>query len=150
MPRKWLGIVIHHTAGHQTDTVESVRKQHLAMGWRDIGYHYFIEIDNKGRSGLTRGHLKHGRSTELPGCHGNAKANSTMLGFCCAGNYSETVLNGKIYEDVLGAVLHVMKMHNIPASMIFGHREIKATACPGKLFPLSALKADVKDRLEDE
>lgn len=141
--RKWYGLVIHHTAGRQSDTIESVRAQHLKQKYADIGYHYFVEVDSKGR-----GHLKRGRSTELQGCHGNKHANNTMLGLCVAGNYEKQAMSDALYQDVLGAVLHVLKIHGVAAGKIVGHREIKATACPGKLFPLAALKADAADRLK--
>lgn len=136
--------MIHHTAGTQHDTVESERKYHKSKGWKDIGYHYFIEVDNKGR-----GHLKAGRSTELTGAHcDTGNWNKISLGLCVAGNYSKTAMSEELYRDVLGAVLHVMKVYQIPANMLFGHRDKDSTQCPGNLFPLSALKADVLDRLK--
>lgn len=105
-PRQWYGLVVHHTAGHQTDTVESERAYHLKKGYRDIGYHYFFEMDDKGRF-----HLKPGRSTEYQGCHGDAHANKYMLGVCVAGNYEKETLTEEQYQDVLGGVLHILKKY---------------------------------------
>lgn len=142
MARKWYGLVIHHTAGRKTDTVESVRKQHKKQGYADIGYHYFFEMDSKGRF-----HLKAGRSTELQGCHGDKHANKNMLGVCVPGNYERETLTNEQYKDVLGGVIRILQKHGIAAHKILGHGDIKPTACPGKLFPLNALRQDVKDRL---
>jgi len=142
MPRKWYGLVVHHTAGKQTDTVESVRKYHKAHGYADIGYHYFFEIDTKGRF-----HLKAGRSTELQGCHGDRQANKNMLGVCIPGNYDRDRLTEDQYQEVLGGIIHLLQKHEIAPDKLVGHYNIKATDCPGRLFPLNALKADVKDRM---
>lgn len=35
-------IVIRHTGAEEKDTAQ-VKKYHLGLGWRDIGYHYIIE-----------------------------------------------------------------------------------------------------------
>ena len=142
-PRKWYGLVVHHSGGSVRDTVGSIRRYHIDQRkYRDIGYHYVFQLDGKGRF-----HLKAGRSTELPGCHGNPKANSTMLGVCVAGNYDRDRLSDDQYKDILGGVVHILQKHGIAPEKVWGHCNIKPTDCPGTLFPLNSLKQDVKDRM---
>lgn len=42
----WSYIIVHHTGAEEKDTAQ-VRRYHLSLGWRDIGYHYVIERDCK-------------------------------------------------------------------------------------------------------
>ena len=55
-------IIIHCTATRPNAicTVESIRKYHRSLGWRDIGYHYVIYPD---------GSVHAGRPVEQPGAH---------------------------------------------------------------------------------
>lgn len=55
-------IVVHCTATPegQDKTVEQIRKEHLAQGWSDIGYHYVIDLQG-------RVHL--GRDVDISGSH---------------------------------------------------------------------------------
>ncbi|MDD3926939.1 MAG: peptidoglycan recognition family protein, partial [bacterium] len=134
--------IMHHTAGSQKDTVASVRKFHVEQRkYKDIGYHYLFEIRGN------HAYLKHGRDPAMQGCHGVNYWNSVALGICVAGNYSKYAPSETIYQDILSGVCHVLQKHSIKPDRLFGHRDVKATECPGKLFPLARLKADVKRKL---
>ena len=136
----WEGVMIHHSAGRQTDTVASIRALHKAKGWGDIGYHYVLEIKDG------RGFLKAGRSTEYAGAHaGLAYYNNRYLGLCVPGNYETQELPAAVYADLVGAVAHLAKKYDAPK--VLGHREVKPTACPGKHMPLVALRNEVQERL---
>ncbi|BCV21898.1 N-acetylmuramoyl-L-alanine amidase [Moorella sp. Hama-1] len=52
-------IIIHHTGAEEKDA-EQVRRYHLSLGWRDVGYNYIIERD---------GRVVAGRSLAIPGAH---------------------------------------------------------------------------------
>jgi hypothetical protein len=137
----WLGVVVHHTAGNIARSLQDIRDMHIANGYEDIGYHYFMEVDSNGR-----GHLKRGRSTELQGCHGVKWYNDRYLGFCIEGNYDEDRISEQLYQDILGAVKHILKANGIPrdrVKVVLGHRDVHATACPGKFFTLTRLKNEV-------
>lgn len=137
----WLGVVIHHTAGNIARSLEDIREMHIADGYEDIGYHYFMEVDSRGR-----GHLKRGRSTQLQGCHGKKWHNDRYLGFCIEGNYQEERVSEQLYQDILGALKHILKANGISrdrAKGVLGHCDVKPTACPGKFFPLTRLKNEV-------
>jgi hypothetical protein len=146
--RKWHSLVIHHTAGSQSQTLESVRNDQKRRGYADIAYHYCIVIDKNGR-----GHLKARRSLELDGCHGNEHYNKHALGFCVFGNYDKYPPSEELYQDILAGLRRVLDLHGISIYKVIGHKEIKAlrpterttaTACPGRFFPLDRLRQDLK------
>lgn len=142
---KWLGICLHHSAGSDTDTVESIRNLHVnANKWDDIGYHYVVETDKD-----NRGYLKTGRSDRYAGAHaGVSYYNNNYIGVCIAGNYSKYNLNEEFYWDLINALAHLCKKYTV--KKIIGHREIKATECPGRNIDLAKIRFDIKNKLGDE
>lgn len=139
---KWSGLLLHHTAGATKDTVESIRKIHInANGWGDIGYHFFIEIDEKGR-----GHLKTARDTKYWGAHaGVDKYNENYIGLAVAGNYSVSSMPEDLYNDMISAICQLFKKYNL--THLKGHKEVKATECPGKYLSMAKIREDVSKRL---
>lgn len=144
MARTWNYLIVHHSAGNQKETVASIRNYHVNHNkWSDIGYHFVIEVDSNGR-----GHLKRGRSDARDGAHaGVVKYNREGLGLCVVGNYDTMRMSEVLFKDVTGAVLHICKLYNISPKNVLGHKDIKATACPGRYFPLSRLKTEAMLRL---
>lgn len=138
---KWIGLMVHHSAGKTTDTVESIRAIHKKQGWGDIGYHYVLEIKNG------RGYLKKGRDTTYNGAHaGVGYYNNNYLGICVPGNYSKETMPEQLYLDLIGAIAHIIQKFDL--SKLRGHREVKATECPGMKINLDRLRSDVNYRLE--
>lgn len=141
---KWEGIVLHHTAGKKSDTVVSVRKSHKSKGYGDIGYHYFVEFPGTGAV------LKEGRSDKYVGAHDDAgDYNKTHIGVAMAGNYCINILSYTEYEKVIEFLCGLCRKYGVPAGKILGHKETKATACPGNIN-LSKLRSDVEARLKSE
>jgi hypothetical protein len=121
-------VIIHHTATTREARydLEWCRKLHLSNGWRDIGYHIYIEHD---------GTIKMGRPLELCGAHTKGH-NKHGIGICYVGGYEDyekdpvcTITNKQI-EAINLCVYHLRKMtgKELP---IHAHREFKATFCPG-------------------
>ena len=149
MPR-WTHLLVHHAVTAPGATVADLRAMHLARGFKDIGYHYVVQ---RAAPDYTRGHLKAARPTTLAGAHAGAAGwNSKAIGLCVVGTFHPGLphsdgMGDQLYRDVLDAVERVCRKHNIPAGNVKGHREVKATACPGDWFPLDRLKADLAERL---
>lgn len=157
MARRWTHLLVHHTAGDPRLTVEQIRQEHIRnRKFSDIGYHYVLARPGGGQQGF----LKVGRPDTQSGAHaGGPKQtkdgrawNSFALGLSVPGyfhpgNPHSEHMDEELYRDLLAAVLHLMQKYHIPAENLRGHREVKATACPGDWFPLDRLKADVKQRL---
>jgi hypothetical protein len=127
-------LVIHHTAGLKTDTMEQEKTIHINQGYKDIAYNGFIEWD---------GTFKKGRDWENPNQDQNAAnygLNNQSLSVSMAGNF-ENYSPSEAQEKTLIQVLATWaKRYNVPVQNIIGHYQVKdiiknpeaATACPGK------------------
>lgn len=140
---KWIGLMVHHSAGSTKDTVESIRYIHKDINkWGDIGYHYVLEIKDG------KGYLKKGRSTSYNGAHAGVDYyNNNYLGLCVPGNYSVNEMPTQIYNDLLSACCTIIQKFNL--TKVKGHREVKATQCPGLKVNLTQLRKDINKKLKD-
>lgn len=115
-------IVLHHRAGN--GDVLSIHDQHLKQGWSGIGYHYYIR-----KNGAIYG----GRPESTKGAH-CINYNSNSIGICFEGNY-ETETTMPQVQIKAGQELISYLRGKYPSAKVVGHRDLYATACPGKYFP---------------
>lgn len=115
-------IVIHHTASKTDLTVQEIHQMHLKQGenWKGIGYHYYI---NK------KGIIYRGRPEKYSGSHA-IDYNSISIGVCLSGNFEEEEPNVNQITSLI-ELLHYLRI-KYPNAEILGHRDLNATACPGK------------------
>ena len=123
------GIIVHHTAtlGPAT-TVEAINKGHkdrnftLSARGSYIGYHYVID---------SNGTVTQTRDDDEEGCHARGY-NKNYIGIGLFGNFE----NEKPTKRQTHALMHLIEKlrgnYGIPFANIKGHKEIKATACPGR------------------
>ena len=113
-------IIIHHTASTSEMTVESIHQQHLNQGWAGIGYNLYI---NK------QGEVWEGRPEEMSGaqCEGY---NSVSIGVCLSGNFEIEQPTEKQIEALKEIIGYLRTKY--PNAEIVGHKDLNATACPGK------------------
>jgi len=159
MARRWTHLLIHHSVTAPGATVADIYRLHRARGFDGIGYHYVLQRSRS--EDFARGHLKVGRADDRTGAHAGATRdkkpwNRFALGLCVIGTFhrglphSERIEEGSaIYEDIVAAVCHLCQKYHSPAGKVLGHRDVKATACPGDLFPLAEVKRDVAARLKE-
>ncbi len=141
--RDWDSIVIHHTAT-ETGTVESIHQVHQqridAAGnpWRGIGYHFVI---GNGQ-GMVDGEVE---STfrwreQLEGAHaGVSRYNQQGVGICLVGNFDLHPPTEAQVASLRQLIAWLSREYEIPVQRVLGHGQLKATACPGKYFPLDEL-----------
>ena len=116
-------IVIHHSASSRTGTTLAlIDAWHRNQGYDGIGYHRVIEGN---------GAVRQGRADSRIGAHAYGH-NHDSIGICVTGNFeTETPTTAQI--DALVQTCAVLcKRHGIPAAAIVAHRDLMATACPGK------------------
>lgn len=119
-------IVIHHTGNPKDDdlSAKEIHQSHLNLGWAGIGYHYVIRKD---------GTIEEGRPHWTIGSHAYGE-NSRSIGIHFSGNFeiksptSEQIESGALLLAKLGLDYGLVldKQH------VVGHRDLMATACPGK------------------
>lgn len=135
------GILLHHAAG--VGSVESIHNYHKnTKKWAGIGYNFYIRLD---------GSIWEGRGWDKVGAHAGASSgyNGKTIGICFEGNYSElTAMPEAQYAAGVWLIKEAFKRYGkIP---VWGHREVYATACPGRNFPLDKFKAVTSESEVDE
>ena len=119
-------IIVHCSATRegQQISVDTIRDWHLAKGWNDIGYHFYIDLD---------GTINKGRDIDKIGAHCKGH-NRNSIGICYCGGV-ET--DGKTPKDTRtqeqkDSLLNVLKTLKAmyPEAVIYSHNEFANKACP--------------------
>lgn len=110
----------------------AIRRYHKETnGWKDIGYHFGLEIVNWSYEILV------GRPLDMPGAHcKEGNMNTRAIGICVVGNY-DTAPPAPEALDVLvhRVVIPMMLVFRVPARNIVFHREYATyKTCPGTQF----------------
>ncbi len=137
--RTWKYIVIHHTAT-SSGSVESIDQEHSlrrdASGnpWRGIGYHFLIGNGNGMGDGEVQATFRW--RDQLSGAHaGDRQFNNFGIGICLVGNFEENGPTPAQVKAVSELVSLLKYQFRITEEQILKHGDLKATACPGRLFP---------------
>lgn len=126
-------IILHHSASN--GTVQSVHEYHKSLGWWGIGYHYFIEADGK---------IYRGRPEEFVGAHASSSNdyNTHSIGICLSGNFELTEPTPEQYQSLRWLIDDIKTRYNIKE--VLKHKDITATACPGKNFDIDKMQSIMK------
>lgn len=130
--------VIHHSGVDIKDNnkqFNSVRNYHIRRGWRDIGYHFFIEND---------GLVENGRKVGTIGAHCIGK-NYNSIGICLAGNFNNSTPSKAQIDSLRDLISKVKVLY--PKAKIGGHKQYWATSCPGKNFSDNVINSLVDDSI---
>jgi hypothetical protein len=106
--------------------LNSVLEAHTRIRYGDIGYHFVIDY---------AGRVWEGRSLSYEGAHVSSR-NEGNIGVMLLGNF-ERQKPSQAQLETLTKVSALLRRHfAIPARRVFGHRDIGASACPGRyLYP---------------
>ena len=119
-------IIVHCSATREGENFEvaEIRKWHLARGFNDIGYHFYIDL---------YGEIHKGRDINKIGAHCKGH-NRNSIGICYCGGVEA---DGKTPKDTrlecqkesLIAVLRTLKAM-YPNAVIHSHNDFANKACP--------------------
>ncbi len=145
----WRGIICHHSADRDglVMDLDRIRKFHTdpppaGRGWQDIGYHAVVEKVGPAYVALP------GRPLWLEGAHCPAQGqNKISLGICFVGNFEIDEMDWGQLVAGADLIAEWCIRFDISTRRITAHRDWKATACPGKNFPMSDLLAAVERTL---
>lgn len=126
--KKIEGIALHHSGVSVLQSVEVIHNYHKSKGWAGIGYHYYVRKD---------GSVYRGRPENMAGAHCPG-VNSTSIGICAEGNFSEETMSDVQKQAIIELVKDIKSRYDI--KWVKGHREIISTDCPGDNFPLEEIK----------
>ncbi len=145
---KLRGVMIHHTAGSNSysksqsaSIVRSIQSYHVGgQGWCDIGYNFLVD-----KYGQIFEGRKGGWTRMVRGAHaGNFEVNKSAVGISMMGNYDEAHTATAQRNAVVRLVAWRLGSKGLPAKgspykiggetmqRISMHRDISATACPGR------------------
>ncbi len=132
-------IILHHSATQDGKTLfwDDIRRYHREVnGWRDIGYHFGIELVESGYEILA------GRMLDQPGAH-TVNMNQKSIGVCFVGNFDLEPPPAAALELGASLVRALCAVFGIPFENVRGHRDYAAKSCPGKLFDLAAFRKSI-------
>jgi len=133
--------VLHHTATDR-GSVESIHAAHLkrkdsqGRPWKGIGYHFVIGNGNGMPDGQVESTFRW--RTQIHGAHaGKREYNEYGIGIALVGNFEEEPPSEAQLRAVKRLVATLKRAYDIPSNEVVGHNDVRATACPGKYFPLA-------------
>lgn len=124
-------IILHHAAGN--GSVEAVHNYHKSLGWSGIGYHYYVRKD---------GSIYRGRPEGTVGGH-TSGYNYCSIGICAEGNFETDVMSDAQRDAIRALVLDIRTRY--PDTKTIKHKDVAATACPGKNYPFDYIAAAEPD-----
>jgi len=146
--RSWEFVVIHHS-GTASGSVESIHREHQIRKdrsgnpWMDIGYHFVIGNG----TGMADGQISptFRWKQQIHGAHsGSLQHNDRGIGVCLIGNFEESCPSPAQLEAVTELITLMARRYQIASTKIVGHKSVRATACPGRHFPLTDVVEKVK------
>ena len=148
----WQYVVLHHSAT-DTGSVESIHAEHsrrkdsFGNPWLGIGYHFVIGNGNGMSDGEVVATFRW--KEQLHGAHsGQEQFNARGIGVCLIGNFELAAPTAKQTQSLRRLLIELCRRHEIEMNRVIGHSSVRATACPGKLFPLQQLRKSVQDSLQ--
>ena len=145
--REWKYIVLHHSASF-SGNAEIFDQWHRENNhWKCLGYDFVIGNGNgQGDGEIVAGPRWYSQEA---GAHANAEEyNKHGIGICLVGNFETQVPTPAQLAATQLLVDKLCRMFHIRAENVVGHNQIRkggCTACPGKLFPLMRIRADVPE-----
>lgn len=125
------GIVLHHAAASSA-SVETVHGWHKQRGYAGIGYHFYVRKDGK---------VYRGRPENWIGAH--TVGHNSKIGICAEGNFENDTMSAAQKNAISEVIAY---LHGKYGTMkVYGHRNLDATACPGKNYPFDEIVNDAKN-----
>lgn len=123
-------VFIHHTAMNEcfsqdecASEMRTIQNFHMdTRGWDDIGYNFLIGED---------GQAYEGRAWDRIGAH-TYGWNDVAVAFSIMGDYSHKLPNEEALDAVQAMIECGIQLGKItPDYKMYGHRDVRATECPG-------------------
>lgn len=100
------------------DDISVIREWHIARGFSDVGYHYFIQKN---------GNIQKGRAENVMGAHVRGY-NRDSLGVCLHGKNTFTK---EQFQALKNLVEDIRTRYNLKLSDVYGHRDFdNKKTCP--------------------
>lgn len=134
-------IIIHHSLTRDQQVVDwqAIRNYHLSLGWRDVGYHYGIEMVNGTPEILL------GRFETQRGAHTRQRGmNSRSIGIMICGNFDLAPPPVTMWPKAIRLVRDIQFRYDIGKEFVVGHNHFADyKSCPGKKFNMEKFRDEL-------
>lgn len=120
--------IIHHTASNDVPAA-TIHTWHKNRGWSGIGYHFVIRAD---------GAIERGRPEHTVGAHAGPEGNPDSIGVVLTGNFEAGKPTTKQIDSLVW-LIGTYLAGKYGQLKVMGHKDVTATACPGRNFPWAEL-----------
>ena len=138
-PLKKVGMIILHHMAHKTADIQAVHNYHRSRTyinssgktgyWSGIGYNYFITFD---------GTIYEARGLNV-GAH-TLNYNNRSIGIGFQGDFQQQEMPDAQLKAGAALCNKLLKDHSLTEKDIKRHKDLSATACPGKNFRFTDMK----------
>lgn len=118
-------ILLHHAV--YNGDVEGIDRIHKNKGWTCIGYHFYVRKD---------GSIYRGRKEDTVGAHAYG-SNYTSIGICAEGNFETDTMSVEQKNSIIELVNYLKNKYGV--TKVLRHKDVNATACPGKNYPFDEI-----------
>lgn len=118
-------ILLHHAV--YNGDVEGIDRIHKNKGWTCIGYHFYARKD---------GSIYRGRKEDTVGAHAYG-SNYTSIGICAEGNFEIDTMSVEQKNSIIELVNYLKNKYGV--TKVLRHKDVNATACPGKNYPFDEI-----------
>jgi len=141
-PRPWKWIVIHHSAT-TTGGAAAFDKMHRAKGWDELGYDFVIGNGTDTRDGQIEVgprwfKQKIGAHAKTP----DNRYNEYGIGICLVGNFMVQKPSPAQMKSLVKLCAYLMRTYHITPDRVLGHRDTKATECPGQYTDVALVRRE--------
>jgi N-acetylmuramoyl-L-alanine amidase len=139
-PRPWRWIVIHHSAT-TTGGAAAFDRMHRAKGWDELGYDFVIGNGTDTRDGQIEVgprwvKQKYGAHAKTP----DNRYNEYGIGICLVGNFQVDRPSAAQMRSLVKLSAYLMRTYHITPDRVLGHRDTKATECPGQYTDIAMVR----------
>lgn len=135
----WKYIIIHHSATPR-NSAAAFDRAHRRRGWNELGYHFVIGNGTNSADG--RVEVGPRWIKQKRGAHaGIDRYNEYGIGICLVGDFDIDRPTAKQVESLVKLVAFLTHEYRIPFSRLLGHRDIKATQCPGRYLDVGDIRS---------
>ncbi|MFQ6035255.1 MAG: peptidoglycan recognition family protein [Sedimentisphaerales bacterium] len=145
LEKNWTAIVIHHSGTNSGNAAIFDRWHREGNYWEGVGYDFVIGNGTDSSDGQVEATFRW--REQRTGAHCKTPdnwANENAVGICLVGNFNHTVPTARQMQSLLKLINFLQRRYGITRSRIYGHNTTpgaRATACPGKKFPMAQLKS---------
>ncbi|MDD3404181.1 MAG: N-acetylmuramoyl-L-alanine amidase [Hespellia sp.] len=125
-------IIVHHAAAVRCSATD-IHRWHKENGWAGAGYHFLVRKD---------GSVYRLRPERYVGAHASG-ANADSVGVCFEGDFEIERMNEVQRQAGIELIAELKRKYGI--SKVQGHRDVNATTCPGRYFPLATFISGSQD-----